>query len=185
MAKGRALRDNLPGAYERCRYGEPPHRFNLHKSPSKLQRRAEKRGAPKAAGKTKGGLNTKVHVLTEALGLPLKNHLSPGNDHDSKHALELLSDLSTSESYVIADKAYGSKQIREHIEKQGWHYKIPPKSNAVDPWTYDQWRYRERFQVECFFQKIKWFRRIATRFEKLDEPFKAFIFIASVLIWLK
>ena len=99
--------------------------------------------------------------------------------------MELLSDLSTSESYVIADKADGSKQIREHIEKQGWHYKIPPKSNAVDPWTYDQWRYRERFQVECFFQKIKWFRRIATRFEKLDEPFKAFIFIASVLIWLK
>jgi len=61
----------------------------------------------------------------------LKIHLSPGNDHDSKHALELLSDLSTSERYVIADKAYGSKQIREYIEAQAGVMKYRPSPTQL------------------------------------------------------
>ena len=61
----------------------------------------------------------------------MKIHLSPGNDHDSKHALELLSDLSTSERYVIADKAYGSKQIREYIEAQAGVMKYRPSPTLL------------------------------------------------------
>lgn len=61
---------------------------------------------------------------------------------------------------------------------------IPPKSNAKEPWPVDYCLYKERHLVECFFQKIKWFRRVATRYDKLDKSFLAFVYMAAIMIWL-
>lgn len=61
---------------------------------------------------------------------------------------------------------------------------IPPKSNAKDPWPVDYCLYKERHLVECFFQKIKWFRRVATRYDMLDKPFLAFVYIYHALVTL-
>ena len=81
-------------------------------------------------------------------------------------------------------RAYGARAIREYISEHGASYVIPPQSNVSDPWPVDWHLYKERHLVECFFQKIKWFRRIATRYDKLDASFLAFVYLASIAILL-
>jgi transposase len=111
--------------------------------------------------------------------------LSPGSDHDSLHAIELLSKADISQSNVLGDKAYGSKAIRDFITSSGGRYTIPPQSNMKQPWGYDKHIYKERHLVECFFQKIKWFRRVATRYDKSDDSFLAFVLLAAIAVLLR
>ena len=110
--------------------------------------------------------------------------LSAGNDHDSVHAVKLLENVKISGSNVLADRAYGAKMIRAYISEQGANYVIPLQSNVSDPWPVDWWLYKEWHLVECFFQKLKWFRRIAPRYDKLDASFLAFVYIAVIAILL-
>ena len=110
--------------------------------------------------------------------------LSAGNDHDSVHAVELLKKVRIGGSAVLADRAYGARTIREYISAHGASYVIPPQSNVSDPRPVDWHLYKERHLVECFFQKIKWFRRIATRYDKSDASFLAFVYLASIAILL-
>lgn len=138
----------------------------------------------KAVGRTRGGLNTKLHTIVDGLGNPVEFLLSAGNDHDSIHAIELLERIEISGSNVLADRAYGSKKIRVYISECGANYVIPPQSNVSQPWPVDWWLYKERHLVECFFQKLKWFRRVATRYDKLDASFLAFVYLASIAILL-
>ena len=85
----------------------------------------------------------------------------------------------------MGDKAYGSASIREYIETNGGSYCIPPKDKAKEPWECDFYQYKERHLVECFFNKLKQFRRVATRYEKLSRRFLSFILLASSMILLK
>ena len=87
-------------------------------------------------------------------------------------------------SNFLGDKAYGTKEIIAYIKEHGATVVIPPKSNAKEPWEIDYCLYKERHLIECFFQKIKWFRRVATRYDKLDKSFLAFVYMAAVMIWL-
>ena len=121
----------------------------------------------------------------DGLGNPVEFLLSPGNDHDSSHAIAILSKIDIVGSNVLGDKAYGAKAIRDFIAEQGATYDIPPQSNAKNPWNYDKHNYKERHLVECFFQKLKWFRRVATRYDKSDDSFLAFVIIAAITILLK
>ena len=100
-------------------------------------------------------------------------------------AVELLSRLDLTDSNVLADKAYGTNQILNYIQSADGEYTIPPKSNTVRPWLCDWHIYKDRHVIECFFQKLKWFRRIATSYDKRDDVFLAGIFLASALILLK
>lgn len=111
--------------------------------------------------------------------------LSAGNDHDSIHAIEILSKVDISKSNILGDKAYSSGQICSYITEQGGQYTIPPKSHVARQWECDWWQYKERHLVECFFQKIKWFRRVATRYDKSDLAFLGFIYLASIAILLR
>ena len=140
--------------------------------------------ADKAVGRTRGGLNTKIHAVVDGLGNPVEFLLSAGNDHDSVHAMELLEKVQICGSNVLADRAYGARTIREYISEHGASYVIPPQSNVSEPWPVDWYLYKERHLVECFFQKIKWFRRIATRYDKLDASFLAFVYLAAIAILL-
>ena len=137
----------------------------------------------KAVGRTRGGLNTKLHVIVDGLGNPVEFLLSPGNDHDSVHAIELLKQTEITGSNVLADRAYGTEAIRTYIEQCGASYTIPPRNTILEPWPVDWWLYKERQLVECFFQRIKWFRRIATRYDKLDASFLAFVYLAAIAIF--
>lgn len=111
--------------------------------------------------------------------------LSKGETSDSAVAVDLLSDIDISGSNILADKAYGTIEIRKYIESQNAKYTIPPKSNAVNPWYCDFWLYKERHLIECFFNKLKAFRRVATRYDKLATSFLAFIYVASISILSK
>lgn len=111
--------------------------------------------------------------------------LTAGNVEDFDVAVELLSRIDISDSNVLADKAYGTSKILDYIQVNDGEYTIPPKVNLNRPWFCDWHIYKERHVIECFFQKLKWFRRIATRYDKLDDVFLASVFLASIVILLK
>ena len=145
---------------------------------------AGKKSENKAVGVSRGGRNTKIHALVDGLGNPLAFLLSSGNDHDSRHAVPLLSQIDIEGSNILGDKAYGANAIREYIDSQGAAYTIPPQNNVSNPWSVDWYTYKERHLVECFFQKLKWFRRVFTRYDKLDTSFLAFVLVAAIVILL-
>ena len=123
--------------------------------------------------------------MVDGLGNPLKLIFTGGNAFDSTVALDILSGVNIKGSIIMGDKAYGSKAIRDYIIENGATYAIPPKSNTLEPWMCDWWQYKERHLVECLFNKLKHFRRIATRYDKLVSRFKAFVYLACVMILLK
>lgn len=98
-------------------------------------------------------------------------------------AFRLISGLSA--DYVLADKAYDAEKFIAQAQSQGAHVVIPPKSNRKDQRYYDRHIYKERHLVECFFAKLKKYRRISTRYEKLALTYRAVVLIAACLAWLQ
>lgn len=136
-------------------------------------------------GTSHGGKNTKIHAIVDGLGNPVSFLLSGGQIHDSKMAITLLETVNITGSHILADRAYGSEEIRSYIVGRGATYVIPPKQNTKQPWDVDWHLYKERHLIECFFNKLKQFRRIATRYDKLASSFLAFIYVAAITILLK
>jgi len=118
------------------------------------------------------------------LGNPIYLQLSSGNVNDSTEAVSVLSHVDISGSTILADKAYGTNEILDYLQIRDADYAIPPKSNTRAPWRCDWWLYKERHLVECFFLKLKNFRRVATRYDKLASSFLAFVYIAAIFILL-
>ena len=140
----------------------------VHQSANdKRKKTGREKKRAQAIGMSRGGKNTKIHAIGDGLGNPLALLLSSGNDHDSRHAVSLLGQAKIRGSNVIGDKAYGSQAIREYITSREGSYTIPPKSDNPELWFIDEHVYKERHLIECFFQKIKWFRRIFTCYENL------------------
>ena len=135
-------------------------------------------------GRSRGGLTTKIHAVVEARGLPIRLGLTPGQAYDGEAAMELLNALPEA-AMVLADKAYDANAIREMIDGQGAWANIPPKSNRKDPICFSPHLYKARNLVERFFNKIKHFRRIATRYDKLAANYMAMIKLASIRVWLR
>lgn len=134
-------------------------------------------------GRSRGGLTSKIHVLVNDLGLPLKVHLTPGHAHDGPVAPLLLNELQPGQ-VVLADKAYDANHVRDLIWEQGAEAVIPSKSNRKMPRTFDRDLYRQRNKIERFIGRIKKsFRRIATRYDKTADAYLAFIKLAAVRIW--
>ncbi len=111
--------------------------------------------------------------------------LTGGQVHDAKVAIDLLSGVDISGSNILGDKAYGAKKIREYITEQNAVYTIPPREKFDTLWYCDFHIYKERHLVECFFNKLKAFRRVATRYDKLASSFLAFVHLAAICILLK
>ena len=124
--------------------------------------------------------------MVDASGLPLRFALSPGQAHDSTLAGALLDDHLPPDSFVLADKAYDAEWIRAVIEAQDAVPIIPNRSSTTTtPHAFSRVLYRMRNRVERFFNKLKQFRRIATRYEKLAANYLAMIKIATIRIWLR
>lgn len=136
-------------------------------------------------GVSRGGKNTKIHAAVDGLGNPIRLLFTGGEVSDCKVAVPLLKGFELAGTAVLGDKAYGTVEILTYIRSNGGIVVIPPESNAVDPWECDFYHYKERHLVECFFNKLKHFRRVATRYDKLSSMFQAFVFLASIMIWLK
>ena len=122
-------------------------------------------------GRTRGGLNTKTYAVIDGLGNLMEFLLSAGNDKDCVHAVELLEEFELSGSNVLADRAYDARSIREYISEHRARYVISPQSNVSDPWTVDWHLCKARHLIECFFQKIKWFRRLLPGMMSWTPPF--------------
>jgi len=135
-------------------------------------------------GVSRGEKTTKIHAVVDGLGNPIHFILTGSQVHDSKAAIETLSKLEISGSNIFGDKAYGIAKIRKYITEHNAEYTIPPKENNPDPCFCDFWLYKERHLVECFFNKIKAFRRVATRYDKLASFFLAFVYVASIFFCL-
>ena len=134
-------------------------------------------------GRSRGGLTTKIHALVNETGLPIRFHLTPGQNHDAPVCHILLDRLQPGQ-FVLADKAYDADWIRNLIWEQGAIDVIPSKKNRVNPKEFDQEVYKHRNLIERFFGRIKAsFRRIATRYEKTSQNFMAMIKLAAVRLW--
>jgi transposase len=109
--------------------------------------------------------------------------LSPGEAHDGVEGRKLLKTLPPQAQtlHVIMDRAYEGNETRQLVLDLGFIPVVPPKSNRVEPWEYDREMYKRRNEVERLFRRLKGFRRIFSRFEKLDVMFMAFIHFALII----
>nr|WP_235206900.1 IS5 family transposase [Paenibacillus tyrfis] len=137
-----------------------------------------------AIGRSRGGLTTKIHAIVEALGNPLRFELTGGQSHDCVTGYEMLKSMELTGTNVLADRAYDTNAILYLLQEQHAHPVIPSKKSRQIQRYCDWWLYKERHGVECFFNRIKHYRRIATRFDKLACTFKAFLSLVSIMVWL-
>jgi putative transposase len=122
--------------------------------------------------------------VVDALGNPVRIVLTQGQTHEMKVAHELLADLPAG-AYVCGDRAYDAASVSEQLEGQGCTNVIPSNPTRATQRTIDTHLYKERCLVEHFFQRIKRYRRIAMRFEKLARNFLSFVHLAAILVWLR
>lgn len=142
-------------------------------------------GEERAIGRSCGGLTTKIHMCADAHGNPIDFEITGGQVHDSKLAPQLIELVDEAENF-IADKGYDSDEIRDKAIEFGMKPIIPRRTNSIKlNTTFDSYLYKMRHLVENLFARLKHFRSIATRFEKLARNFKAMVYIACTFIWLK
>jgi transposase len=142
-------------------------------------------GEERAIGPSRGGPTTKIHIAADAHGNPIDFEITGGQVHDSKVAGEIINKVEQA-SHFIADKAYDSEEIRNKARVAGMNPVIPRKSNSKKPNPeFDSHLYKLRHLVENLFARLKHFRSIATRFEKLARNFKSMLFLACSMIWMK
>ena len=150
--------------------------------PSTQRRGAKKNGEDQAIGRSRGGLTTKIHALADALGKPIKLILTGGHVHDVRAAPQLLEGVAC--GALLGDKAYDADALIGRLREVGIAIVIPPKSNRKEKRECDFTLYKERNLIERFFGKLKQFRAIATRYDKLARNFLGAIRLVAAVIQL-
>lgn len=157
------------------------HGWQLREGTSLCPRR--KRGAKaQAIGISRGGQTTKVHALTDTLGRPVALHVTAGNVSDITMAETLLAEVDDCR-YVLADKGYDSDKLRAKIKEKGANPVIPGRKSRKNPIRFDKLRYKFRWMVEAVFCRLKDFRRVATRYDKLARNFLSTLAIATIVAY--
>ena len=127
-------------------------------------------------------MSTKIHAAVDALGNPVRLLLTGGQISDYQKADDLIEGFHA--DYVIADKGYDSDAFVQAINSTGAEAVIPPRSNRKKMRSYDEELYKDRNLVERLFQKLKHYRRIATRYERLARNYFSMLALVSTVIWL-
>lgn len=127
-------------------------------------------------------MTTKIHALVEGLGNLARWQLTAGQVHDITQAPDLIEGVPA--QTVTADKAYDADALIQAIAQAGAEAVIPPRENRRQTRDYDQHKYKHRNLIERFFCRLKEFRRIATRYDKLASRFSAFIALVASFVWL-
>jgi transposase len=135
-------------------------------------------------GRSRGGLTTKIHALVDANGLPIHLKLTEGQAHDGRSAATMLEGLGEGQ-FLLADSAYDSDALRQRLREQGAWANIKPMPTRKNVPAFVPYLYRYRNLVERFFNKLKHFRAIATRFEKHDANYLALVKLAAIKIWIR
>ncbi len=154
----------------------------------------KKGGGDQALGRSRGGFGTKVHVRVEGRGKPVAFVLTPGQRHEASVFEELMTRGVVKRPgsgrprirprRVCGDKGYSSRKIRSYLRRRGIRCTMPPKSNERRNGPFDRVLYRTRNLVERAINRLKQFRRIATRYEKQAENYLAMLHIGSILLWI-
>lgn len=159
-------------------------------------RRGGKKSTPQAEalGRGRGGLSTKIHVRVEGNGQLMAFVLTPGQQHEATVVLDLLNRGQVKRAgpgrprlrpkRLVGDKGYSSRWFRQTLRQRGIRITIPRRINEHRSGPFDRETYRLRNRVERFFNRLKQFRRIATRYEKRAENYAAMITLAAIVLWL-
>ncbi|MDE0165346.1 MAG: IS5 family transposase [Bryobacterales bacterium] len=144
---------------------------------------AFKKNGPQAIGKSRGGWSTKVHLVAANARTAITFALSPGQAHDAVQGRDLLAGLGPLPEPLplLMDSAYEDDQTRQLALDFGWIPVVPPRKTRLQPWEYDRLLYRRRNEVERLFRRLKGFRRIFSRFDKLDVMYLAFLHFALIV----
>ncbi|GAB5375359.1 MAG: hypothetical protein AcusKO_18210 [Acuticoccus sp.] len=129
-------------------------------------------------------MTTKIHALVDANGLPVKLKLSEGQAHDGKSAADMLDDIADGQ-ILLADRAYDSDALRVRLKERDAWACIKPMPRRVHIPAFSPFLYRYRNLVERFFNRLKHFRAVATRYEKHDANFLALVKLAAIQIWMR
>jgi transposase len=135
-------------------------------------------------GRSRGGLTTKIHALVDANGLPIALKLTEGQAHDGRSAADMFDTIGPGH-ILLADRAYDSDALRRHLKDRGAWANVKPIPRRVTIPSFSPFLYRYRNLVERFFNKLKHFRAIATRYEKHAANYLALVKLAASRIWLR
>ncbi|MCX2560965.1 IS5 family transposase [Acetobacter farinalis] len=154
--------------------------FKAHRTSASLL----KKGLfPRHIGRTKGGLNSKLHAVCDDQDRPVRLHLTAGQVSDFKGADVLLADLPDETEEVIGDRGYDSNRIRLSLAERNITACIPPKKNRKSKPPYNWHLYKKRHLTENMFTKLKDWRRVATRYDRGTHTFMSAIHIAASFIF--
>lgn len=145
-------------------------------------------------GRSVGGFSTKIHLRCDGNGRPITFMLTVGERHEAVVFQELMEQGQIRLSgpgrprirphRIIGDKAYNSQALRSYLRRRGIRYTIPRKSNQRSQGRFDKALYRQRNHVERCFNRLKQYRRIATRYEKKGCNYLAMLTIACIMLWI-
>jgi transposase len=135
-------------------------------------------------GRSRGGLTTKIHAVVDANGNPFTLKLTEGQAHDGRSAEDMLGSVGRGQT-LLADRAYDSDALRATLAKRRARANIKPMPNRVNIPRFNKKLYKKRNLIERFFNKLKHFRAVATRFEKHDANYLALVKLASARIWMR
>ena len=146
-------------------------------------RRRTKKEGEQSLGRSRGGFSTKIHLATDALGNALRFILTGGERNDITQAEALVKDLCA--EYVIADKGYDAEAFVLHLQERATEAVIPSRVTNKVQREVDTYLYQERHLIENQIGKLKHFRRVFSRFDKLAKNYLSFIYFASSIVWLR
>jgi transposase len=161
------------------------HRFNDRAGAPTCRRYKRGNQEQQALGRSRGGFSTKIHLRTNAKGNPLTFELTGGEAHEVKGYEALMKLHDVDPDRLLGDKGYDSDEIRDDLAKRGIEPVIPPRSNRKEPIDYDRDAYKRRNLIERCVNRLKQFRRIATRYEKTARAYLSMLSIAASRLWIK
>ncbi|WP_157063745.1 IS5 family transposase [Phaeobacter sp. 11ANDIMAR09] len=156
--------------------------LKAHRTASSL--RLKKGGGGRLIGLTKGGMNTKLHAITDTIGRPVRLFITAGQVSDYTGAAALMNGLPKAE-WLLADRGYDADWFRETLIDKGTKPCIPGRKSRKTTIKYDKRRYKRRNRIERMFGRLKDWRRVSTRYDRCPKVFlSAIALAATVIFWL-
>lgn len=183
---GGAMGGDYGGPERKRRRARRPANDRQHRDPGPSSGSGCKRGTPRQGfGRSRGGFTTKIHLLVNAHGLPMRTEITPGQTSDYLGFDLVMAENLPQPKILLADRGYDADGIRKSMNDRGVRPVIPMRRSRKKRVGVDRSLYRLRKLVERCFNKLKNARRVATRYDKAAESFLGFVDITSIRLWLR